>query len=63
MQYDLILEEIGELGPWQLVPVVLLWLPAMASGIFVLTYSFTGKSWLKSENLNLGLKSKSWIKI
>jgi hypothetical protein len=44
MQYDLILEELGEFGPWQLIPVILLWLPSIASGIFVLTYSFTGKS-------------------
>jgi hypothetical protein len=43
MNYDKILEELGEFGPWQLIPVILLWFPSIASGIFVLTYSFTGK--------------------
>ena len=43
MNYDDILEELGELGPWQLLHLALLWLPAGAGGIFVLTYSFSGK--------------------
>ena len=43
MNYDDILEELGELGRWQLLHLSLLWLPAMAGGIFVLTWSFTGK--------------------
>ena len=43
MNYDDILEELGELGPWQILHLALLWLPAGAGGIFVLTYSFTGK--------------------
>ncbi len=42
MNYDDILEELGELGPWQIFHLSLLWLPAIASGMFVLTYSFTG---------------------
>ena len=42
MEYDHILEEIGEFGPFQLLPVILLFLPAAASGAYVLTYSFTG---------------------
>lgn len=46
MNYDDILEELGELGPWQILNLALLWLPAMASGMFVLTYSFTGKYWI-----------------
>ena len=51
MNYDSILEELGEFGPWQLVPVVLLWFPSIASGIFVITYSFTGKqAFAKSLN-------------
>lgn len=42
MNYDDILEELGEFGPWHIFMLALLWLPPMASGIFVLTYSFTG---------------------
>ena len=42
MNYDDILLEIGELGPWQIGHLLALWLPAIASGIFVLTYSFSG---------------------
>ena len=42
MNYDDILEELGELGTWQILNLLLLWLPSIASGIFVLTYSFTG---------------------
>ena len=43
MNYDDILEELGESGRWQLLHLALLWLPSMAGGIFVLTYSFSGK--------------------
>ena len=42
MNYDDILEELGELGTWQILNMLLLWLPSTACGIFVLTYSFTG---------------------
>ena len=42
MNYDDILQELGELGLWQIIHLSLLWLPSAASGIFVLTYSFTG---------------------
>ena len=48
MNYDDILEELGELGPWQILHVLLLWLPPMAGGIIVLTYSFTGTYQYKS---------------
>ncbi len=44
MNYDDILEELGESGPWHIINLLLLWLPSLASGIFVLTYSFSGKS-------------------
>ena len=43
MNYDEILLELGELGPWQIFHLTLLWLPVIASGIYVLTYSFSGK--------------------
>ena len=43
MNYDDILEELGELGPWQILHCLLLSLPWVASGICVLTYSFSGK--------------------
>ena len=42
MNYDDILEELGELGPWQFLHCLLLWLPSVASGICVLIYSFSG---------------------
>ena len=42
MNYDEILLELGELGPWQIGHLLALWLPAIASGMFVLTYSFSG---------------------
>ena len=42
MNYDDILEELGELGPWQFLHCSLLWLPSVASGICVLIYSFSG---------------------
>lgn len=42
MNYDDVLEELGELGAWQILHLFLLWLPATAAGIYVLTYSFTG---------------------
>ena len=43
MNYDDILEELGELGPWQILHLLLLWLPVCASGAWTLTYSITGK--------------------
>ena len=43
MNYDDILEELGELGPWQIFHLLLLWLPVCASGAWTLTYSITGK--------------------
>ena len=43
MNYDDILEELGELGPWQILHLLLLWLPVCASGVWTLTYSITGK--------------------
>ena len=42
MNYDDILLELGELGPWQIGHLLALWLPSIASGMFVLTYSFSG---------------------
>lgn len=42
LKYDDVLEELGEFGPWQKRNLILLWLPAIATGIFVTTYSFTG---------------------
>ena len=42
--YDDFVEEIGEFGIWQKVMCLILWFPAMAGGIHVLMYSFTGLS-------------------
>ena len=44
MNYDDILEELGELGPWQILNLLLLWLPSVAGGMWVLTYSFAGNT-------------------
>jgi len=43
MNYDRILENLSEDGPWQIFAIFLLIFPTMAGGIFVLTYTFTGK--------------------
>ena len=43
MNYDDVLEELGEMGPWQILNLFLLWLPSVAGGMWVLTYSFAGK--------------------
>ena len=42
--YDDFVGEIGEFGIWQKVMCLILWFPAMAGGIHVLMYSFTGLS-------------------
>ena len=42
MNYDDILEELGELGPWQILHLLMLWIPAAAGGMWVLTYTFAG---------------------
>ena len=40
--YDDFVAEVGEFGLWQKVLCLILWFPAMAGGIHVLMYSFTG---------------------
>ena len=35
--------EIGEFGLWQWAGIALLWLPSLASGMMVLTFSYSGK--------------------
>ena len=42
MNYDQILEELGEFGKWQQIVAFLLWIPLGIGGIHVLMYSFTG---------------------
>ena len=42
MDYDAVLAEIGEFGPWQQGVIVLLWLPPMMAGIHNLLFVFTG---------------------
>ena len=55
MNYDKILEHLGELGPWQLFNVALLWLPPIASGVFTLTWSFTGESQAFIKQLRISM--------
>ena len=40
MDYDKILVELGEFGPWQQRNALMLWLPAMADGINILIAAF-----------------------
>ncbi len=40
--FDQVLEHIGSYGRWQKINVALLWLPAVAAGVMVLLWSFTG---------------------
>ena len=42
MNYDTILEEVGEFGPWQRLVAALLWLPAMGDGIQLMMFSLAG---------------------
>ncbi|XP_023325327.1 organic cation transporter protein [Eurytemora carolleeae] len=42
MNYDLILEELGEFGAWQIGIALLLWLPASLDGVQILMASMTG---------------------
>merc|ERR1711892_555029 len=42
MDYDAVLTEIGEFGPWQQLTIVLLWIPPMMAGIHNLLFVFTG---------------------
>ena len=42
LDYDKLVEEIGEFGIFQKIACLLLWFPAAAGGIHVLMYSFTG---------------------
>ncbi|XP_023339404.1 solute carrier family 22 member 1, partial [Eurytemora carolleeae] len=42
MSFDLILDEIGEFGVWQVLVCGILWVPPIVGGIHVLMYSFTG---------------------
>jgi len=44
MNYDLILEELGEFGAWQKMVAVLLWLPAIIDGVEIMLASVTGLS-------------------
>ena len=49
MDYDEILKYLGEKGRWNILQILLLCLPAVAGGIAVLVYSFTGK-WYVNYN-------------
>ncbi|XP_059084961.1 organic cation transporter protein-like [Tigriopus californicus] len=42
MDWDDILEHVGETGPWNIVMFALLWLPPILAGVCVLQFSFTG---------------------
>ena len=51
LDYDVLVETIGEFGWFQKLTCALLWIPAAVGGIHVLMYSFTGRFfWWKSES-------------
>ena len=41
MDYDKILTELGEFGPWQIYISILLWLPAAMDGMVTMTASYS----------------------
>ena len=43
LDYDVLVETIGEFGWFQKLTCALLWVPAAVGGIHVLMYSFTGE--------------------
>ena len=42
MDYDKIIEHIGETSTWNLINLGLLWLPPIMAGVILLQTSFTG---------------------
>ena len=40
---DELYADLGEIGLWQWMGITLLWLPSLAAGMIVLTFSFAGK--------------------
>ena len=42
LDYDVLVETIGEFGWFQKLTCALLWVPAAVGGVHVLMYSFTG---------------------
>ncbi len=42
MDYDDILEHLGELGRWNVTNQLLIWMGPFIAGVTVLVYSFTG---------------------
>ena len=42
MDYDKIIEHIGETSTWNLINLGLLWLPPIMAGVLLLQTSFTG---------------------
>ena len=49
LDYDVLVETIGEFGWFQKLTCALLWVPAAVGGIHVLMYSFTGGFLWKSQ--------------
>ncbi len=43
MDYDRVLEHVGEYGPWNLLNQALIWVPNFIGGLNVLVNSFTGE--------------------
>ena len=52
MDYDKIIEQIGETSTWNLINLGLLWLPPIMAGVLLLQTSFTGYSSANIEILS-----------
>ena len=37
--------DLGELGPWQWICLLTLWVPSAVAGFVILTFSFVGRTW------------------
>ena len=64
MDYDEILEELGQFTKWHLLQVSLLWLFAITGAFATLCYSFTGKLLcirIKLNNMVLIIDNLFWI--
>ena len=48
MNYDLILEDLGEFGPWQRQVVILLWLVSAMAGVQIILGPIAGIIFQKS---------------
>ena len=56
---DELYADLGEIGLWQWMGMTLLWLPSLAAGMIVLTFSFAGKKEIKNAYYTIFRRSQS----